>query len=510
MNEYKAVYDSIQIKIDAGDYSSALMLVDNYKALLLSSPDIKPLMALIRTIPDACFVSPLQKLIMGWIAFLCGENLILSQILSQMQETPPETAEEKSLHYGLLALTRFTVDQNQGLEYARLSVEVIKDQPQSFYYANALLTYGQLLGTANTLRESAEAFFKAYQIFRKERCYFPAVVSMVNYGLKKHTLGEIADIITIFQTELTSTASMDQDNHFFDLLRLPLGIALFEINKQELAHIQLEKARDALYSMAFVHMFGVLEMYLTYVYALTHRFDQAIRLLDDLAQRTGKLEYDKVQVLIAGLRVHLSLMEKKPVPKDALERLELDYLLNGINCSPYTMLNLTRLKLQGLYDSFDAGIIVKILSQAEALGNVPESLTAAILASEYFHKAGDTASRQKCLEKALCLFEKHHLTARFLMDNVSCLRLICQSSSDLNRLLSPDSSGQKGIDDLTERELEILKLIAEGLSNEEIAKRLFIGVGTTKWHITNLFSKLGVKRRTQALAEAKSRGLIPD
>jgi LuxR family maltose regulon positive regulatory protein len=510
MNEFKAVLDSIHIKITESDYSGALALVDAHKALLLSSPDIRPMMTLIKAIPDASFVSPLQKLIKGWIAFLCGENLILSQILTQMQATPPETAEEKSLHYGIMALTRFVTNHHQGLEYARLSVEVLKDYPDSFYYANALLTYGQLLGSANALREAADAFYKAYQIFRREKCYFPAVVSMVNYGLKKHTLGEIADIIEIFQTELTSTASMDQDKHFFELLRLPLGIALFEINKQELAVIQLEKARDALYSMAFVHMFGVLEMYLTYVYALARRFDQAHRLLDDLAQRTGKLEYEKIQVLIAGLRVHLCLMEKKPVAKDALERLELDFLLNGTNCSPYTIMALTRLKLLGQHDSFDAGIITQRLSQMESLGNVPESLTAAILSAEYFNQLGDADSCRECLNKALSLFEKHHLAARLLVDNMGCLKLACKSSPNLDRLLYPDSPLRKGVDDLTEREVEILKLIADGLSNEEIAKRLYIGVGTTKWHITNLFSKLGVKRRTQALAEAKSRGLIPD
>jgi len=53
------------------------------------------------------------------------------------------------------------------------------------------------------------------------------------------------------------------------------------------------------------------------------------------------------------------------------------------------------------------------------------------------------------------------------------------------------------IQDLTSRELEIAKLVAEGLSNKEIAQRVFIAEGTVKNHITNILSKLGLNHRTQ-------------
>lgn len=61
---------------------------------------------------------------------------------------------------------------------------------------------------------------------------------------------------------------------------------------------------------------------------------------------------------------------------------------------------------------------------------------------------------------------------------------------------------------LNERELEVLRLIAEGLSNNEIAERLVIALSTVKWHINNLFGKLGVHSRTQAVAQAKELGLL--
>jgi DNA-binding CsgD family transcriptional regulator len=62
---------------------------------------------------------------------------------------------------------------------------------------------------------------------------------------------------------------------------------------------------------------------------------------------------------------------------------------------------------------------------------------------------------------------------------------------------------------ITPRELEILQLIAQGLSNREIAGRLFVSENTVKTHSSRLFDKLNARRRTQAVQLAKEQGLIP-
>jgi DNA-binding CsgD family transcriptional regulator len=62
---------------------------------------------------------------------------------------------------------------------------------------------------------------------------------------------------------------------------------------------------------------------------------------------------------------------------------------------------------------------------------------------------------------------------------------------------------------ITPRELEILVLIAEGLSNREIAGRLFVSENTVKTHSSRLFEKLDARRRTQAVQIAKAAGLLP-
>ncbi|HSW50474.1 MAG TPA: LuxR C-terminal-related transcriptional regulator, partial [Bryobacteraceae bacterium] len=64
------------------------------------------------------------------------------------------------------------------------------------------------------------------------------------------------------------------------------------------------------------------------------------------------------------------------------------------------------------------------------------------------------------------------------------------------------------IETLTRRELEVLKLVAQGLSNEEIGERLFLSLSTVKGHNRNIFDKLQVQRRTEAVARARELRLL--
>ena len=62
---------------------------------------------------------------------------------------------------------------------------------------------------------------------------------------------------------------------------------------------------------------------------------------------------------------------------------------------------------------------------------------------------------------------------------------------------------------LSKRELEVLALMAAGLSNQEIAEQLFVSLNTVKTHLSNVFLKLEVQRRTQAVEKARRLSLVP-
>jgi ATP/maltotriose-dependent transcriptional regulator MalT len=73
---------------------------------------------------------------------------------------------------------------------------------------------------------------------------------------------------------------------------------------------------------------------------------------------------------------------------------------------------------------------------------------------------------------------------------------------------APNTAQQQSLG-ITDRELEILTLIARGLSNREIATQLFVSENTVKTHCSRTFDKLGAARRTQAVQRGKELGLLP-
>ncbi|MEC0212453.1 response regulator transcription factor [Paenibacillus ehimensis] len=81
------------------------------------------------------------------------------------------------------------------------------------------------------------------------------------------------------------------------------------------------------------------------------------------------------------------------------------------------------------------------------------------------------------------------------------------ASKLMNRFRGPKQAAQPH-EELTEREMEVLRLIAAGKSNQDVADELFIGVKTVKFHVTNILAKLGVEDRTQAAIYAYKNGLV--
>jgi LuxR family maltose regulon positive regulatory protein len=120
-----------------------------------------------------------------------------------------------------------------------------------------------------------------------------------------------------------------------------------------------------------------------------------------------------------------------------------------------------------------------------------------LIAARLHHAQGKTDQAQNDLRKAEQIAEIIH--NRFLND------AIAQTCQAMKRKAAP---AQPLIEPLSERELEVLRLICAGKSNQEIADELFIALDTVKRHANNIYGKLSVKRRAQAILEARRLGLV--
>ncbi|MAS33626.1 MAG: LuxR family transcriptional regulator [Anaerolineaceae bacterium] len=88
---------------------------------------------------------------------------------------------------------------------------------------------------------------------------------------------------------------------------------------------------------------------------------------------------------------------------------------------------------------------------------------------------------------------------------ISAFSMPAAEQSAVSQTITPES---QGIDALSQREIEVLQLIANGLTNQDIADQLYLSLHTVKVHARNIYSKLAVKNRTQAVAQAKSLGIL--
>lgn len=172
--------------------------------------------------------------------------------------------------------------------------------------------------------------------------------------------------------------------------------------------------------------------------------------------------------------------------------------------------------------------LLEAAESKERMGHVIEVLMLQALAYE---AQGATARALAALERSLALAEPEGYVRTFVDEGAPMAALLPKLLEErrdgaspwyVDRLLTQilaDAAASEGrsprrtdgsslLEPLSERELEVLQLIADGLSNREIAQRLFVSVGTVKAHVNHVYGKLLVRSRTQAVARARELQLI--
>jgi LuxR family maltose regulon positive regulatory protein len=182
-------------------------------------------------------------------------------------------------------------------------------------------------------------------------------------------------------------------------------------------------------------------------------------------------------------------------------------------------------------------VLAPVRQQMEAKGWQDERLKVMVLQTVALHLHGERDRAAQVLAEALALAEPGGFIRTFLDEGVPMAALLTKMEDGemgesphvkeyIRQLLiafgrqeeaHPSSSAQNQpsplhpqplVEPLSQRELEILKLIAQGLSNRQIGERLFLALSTVKGHIRIIFDKLQVQNRTEAVARARELGLL--
>jgi LuxR family maltose regulon positive regulatory protein len=167
-------------------------------------------------------------------------------------------------------------------------------------------------------------------------------------------------------------------------------------------------------------------------------------------------------------------------------------------------------------------LLASLLEAAQAVGRTAHVIKVWALQALAFQAQGDEGRALSVLEHVLSLAEPEGYVRTFVDEGVPMAHLLRDALAEgiapgyvsqlLTAVREPPAAAapaaQALVEPLTEREMEVLRLIAGGLSNREIAQELVVAVSTVKSHINHLYGKLDVKNRTQAVALARTLGLL--
>jgi LuxR family maltose regulon positive regulatory protein len=175
-------------------------------------------------------------------------------------------------------------------------------------------------------------------------------------------------------------------------------------------------------------------------------------------------------------------------------------------------------------------LLEPLRQQMEAKGWQDERLKVMVLQALALRSQGEKDQALNLLGDALVLAEPGGFIRLFVDEGLLMAQLLSETAAHgvmqgyVGKLLAafeaeeqkgkdkfylpPTPAAQPLIEPLSQREIEVLRLIAQGLSNLEICKRLFIALNTVKGHNRMIFDKLQVQSRTEAVARARELGLL--
>ena len=309
------------------------------------------------------------------------------------------------------------------------------------------------------------------------------------------------------------------------------GEVLAEINDLDGAYDLLEKGVKMTESGGDVGMLGWSYLGLTRV--LFARGDIAgaekvIQKMNTMAQESIAPTW--IMNLNAAWQMRISLAQGKldAAAQWARERdLEPDKSLSYLN--KYKYITLARVLIARGQAEESTRLLQSMLEESEVGGDTTRAIEILSLQALALYAGGDTNRAMHVLERALILAEPEGFIRIFVDEGQSMARLLYKAldrgiaPNYVNRLLqafpidepeqvetpAPQVSELGYIEPLSEREIEVLQLVAEGLTNPEIATRLILSLYTVKTHTRNIYGKLGVNNRTQAVTKAKTLGILP-
>jgi LuxR family transcriptional regulator, maltose regulon positive regulatory protein len=522
-------FEAIQQAIVANDKERAAQLIEgNGCFLLMSGGELATLLNWTEAIEFQAETHPWLAILKGWALALTGNLDRVEPVLRVPEQvlTPLEPTDEVRTLRGTIAAARAHCANTQGdtQSAAKYAQQALEKLPECTSICSIRSAATLILGDASwingDLDEATHAYVEAIRIGREGGNLPMVIITNSNLAEVLMEQGQLCRAADIYTQSLQMAVRPDgQRSPLAGSIYVGLGRLSYEYNRLDDAAQNIHRCIELCRQWGDLNLQAVacaILARLEQVKGNPEGVQKAMRSAEQLAENHSLSPLQSI--LVNSNLAQLWLAQGNP------EKLSKFIQKSGLAIEddipyqrePEYVILLRLLLAQGGYDAALA-LSKRLLQKAETARRMELAIEVLVLQALIFQARRELDQALAVLKKALSLAKPERYIRTFIDEGEPMAKLLHLARSRqieteyVTDLLSviQQASGTKQtlpqllVDPLTTREIEVLKLIEAGYSNQEIAEKLVISFTTVKRHISNIYTKLDVETRTQAVAIGK-------
>jgi LuxR family maltose regulon positive regulatory protein len=524
--------EAIRHALNAGDLPGAARLVEQNALQLLVHSELTTLIRWLDALPDDLIRSrPWLCVYSAWAGLIAGQVEAAQRRLGDAQRLS-HLAEQELLGHIAVIRARLALsgqDLSQAVELARQALEYVPQR--SPLHGHVAVIQGQAAFMRGDLAGASEALTEAVSIAQDCEHLFMVVDATTRLGYLRTLQGRLRQALKTYREALRLADVRGHKLPVAGNAHIGMALALRERNELDAAAQHLEQGLE------LCALFGNLRsgyLALARLRQAEGDWDGALRALQEAERQDPGPGVTSDILALEHCRLWLALVRGDPAagsvavgwiqenalsplaPSAQAEAAE-DALTFGRE--PEHIL-LARALIALNRPAEAAGLLGRLLVAAQAGGRAERVIEILVLRALAFQALGDGTQALACLERALSLAEPEGYVRLFVDEGQAMMNLLRQAASrgiapayarGLLAAFAPparETPPETLLDPLSERELEVLRLLATSLSGSDIARELSIAVSTVRSHTKSIYSKLDVHRRLDAVERAKELQLI--
>ena len=552
------VEDAIQYALAARDLESAARLVDGCAADLMVRAELNKLLKYVEQLPsDLCQGYPMLCIWHAWALLFMGKLEMVEPALTCAETNPNNAPGIPNPGYVTTVRAYLATQQGDYLKSIKLTEQALEEMSKELpdritrlFQGAAVLWLGVNYRHLGNLDKAGKLFMEAAEINQKADNYYAASASFEQLAELAVVRGQLHQAVDLYRSGLKlaqnwkdTGAKPEESLQTAVGPQLGLGTVLYQLNDLAGAAAYIQRSADLLElgehwgRMSSYTMLAYLKQAQGEYETSAELFRKACAIEDTVTVRrsntSDRRSRTKLGILLSRTgpaMAHLLTdvwrrVEKLGVHAD--DEVDFSSPADYPRERMYSDLACLLIALDRAVEALP--LITRLLEAATVMERHGDEIRYLVLTAQAHQSLGNTQAALDSLGQALALAEPQGYVRLFVDEgkpmaellqfavsqNVMpdyASKLLAAFPSDVLSALPPKkklmANTQILVEPLSDREIEVLRLMAEGYKYKEIAEKLFVSINTVRHHTRNLYSKLDVNNRTQAIGRAKELNLL--